>query len=92
MSLQALFSPRSVAVIGISLRDSSFQVGGRAVVEHLRRHGYPGSLHPVTRNGQAITNFATVARIADLPLIPDCLVVAVRTCCFLKCELPSLLA
>jgi acyl-CoA synthetase (NDP forming) len=77
VSLKQLLDPSSIAIAGVSGKAATFQVGGRAVLDHLRRHGYPHRIDIVTREPVTIDGLASVTRLADLPEVPDCLVVSV---------------
>ncbi len=74
--LRKLFSPASVAFVGISSRPGVFQVGGRAAMDHLVRHGYRGAVYPISRTAAEIDGFTTYPSITDLPAAPDCVVIA----------------
>ena len=43
-TLHSLFAPAAVAIAGISSRAGTFRIGGRAVLDHLRRHGFDGDI------------------------------------------------
>jgi len=66
--LDTLFSARSIAVIGGSPRKTSV---GRAVLENLRRVGFPGTVHLVNNRYDAIEGVRAVKSYADLPTVPD---------------------
>lgn len=77
MSLHKLLYPQSIAVIGVSTKKATFQVGGRAVFDHLRLHGYPHRIDIVTREPTVIDGVASVADLAALDHVPDCVLVSV---------------
>ena len=77
MSLAKLIDPRSIAIVGVSTKNATFQVGGRAVFDHLRRHGYAHRIDLITRQRTEIEGVATVTDLAELPSVPDCLLVSV---------------
>ncbi len=77
MSLNKLLSPRSVAIVGVSTKKAGFQVGGRAVFDHLRLHGYPHRIGIVTREPVLIDDVKSVTDLAALDHVPDCIVVSV---------------
>ncbi|TXN58086.1 CoA-binding protein [Methylobacterium sp. WL6] len=70
---EALLTPRSVAVVGAGARAGSL---GRAVFDKIRAGGFPGPVHPVHPQDAEADGVACVARIADLPAVPDLAVVA----------------
>lgn len=77
MSLHKLLNPRSIAVVGVSTKKATFQVGGRAILDHLRLHGYPHRIDIVTREPVVIDGIASVTDLAALEHVPDCVVVSV---------------
>src|SRR5215472_2587066 len=72
--LDALFAPRSVAVVGASPRPMST---GRAVLANLRQAGFPGSIHLVNPRYDAIEGLRAVKAYEALPEPPDVVVIAV---------------
>jgi acyl-CoA synthetase (NDP forming) len=72
--LDALISPRSVAVIGAS--SDPTRIGGRPIAYMLAR-GYQGRILPVNPNRAEIQGVPAFASVADLPEIPDVAIVAV---------------
>src|SRR5712691_5895042 len=71
--LEKLFSPRSVAVVGASPRDTS---PGRAVLRNLRAAGFEGSVSLVNPRYGEIEGIKAVKTIQELPQAPDLLVIA----------------
>lgn len=72
--LDALFRPRSVAVVGASPRERSL---GRVVARNLRAGGFAGRIDIVSPKYADIDGIATAASLADLPEPPDLIVVTV---------------
>jgi acetyltransferase len=72
--LDTLFAPRSVAVVGASPRKTS---SGRAVLENLRRSGFPGTIHLVNTHYDEIEGIRAVKAYDDLPVVPDLVTIAV---------------
>lgn len=70
--LQQVFRPTTVAVVGGSPRDRS---AGRAVVRNLRAAGFPGQIGWVSPRYSEIDGVRTVARLTDLPWVPDLVVI-----------------
>jgi acetyltransferase len=71
--LEKLFSPRSVAVVGASPRDTS---PGRAVLSNLRAAAFEGSIDLVNPRYAEIEGIKAVKTIQDLPTPPDLVVIA----------------
>jgi acetyltransferase len=71
--LDQLFSPRSVAVVGASPRETS---PGRAVLRNLRSVGFKGSISLVNPYYGEIEGIKAVKTIQELPEAPDLLVIA----------------
>ncbi len=72
-SLQSLFAPASVAVVGGSPRERSI---GRAVLRNLQAGGFTGPIGLVNPRHREIEGVASVARVADLPFVPELVVIA----------------
>jgi acetate---CoA ligase (ADP-forming) len=72
--LQPLLQPRSIAVVGASADARSF---GGFVLGNLRRFGYPGQLHLVSRSSDEIDGLACVRTVAGLPEDLDLAVLAI---------------
>src|SRR5687768_18391342 len=72
-SLPSLFAPASVAVIGGSPRERSI---GRAVLRNLQVGGFTGPIGLVNPRHAQIEGVAAVARVEDLPFVPELVVIA----------------
>ncbi|HEY5804168.1 MAG TPA: bifunctional acetate--CoA ligase family protein/GNAT family N-acetyltransferase [Lysobacter sp.] len=72
-SLQSVFSPASVAVVGGSTREQS---AGRAVLRNLVDGGFAGRIGLVNPNFDAIEGVPAVSRIQDLAWTPELVVIA----------------
>lgn len=72
-ALDALLTPRSVAVVGASPRQS---VGGR-MYRNMIRCGFAGSLYPVNPGYTDIDGVVCYPDMGALPAVPDCVVLAV---------------
>ena len=70
--LKSVFAPQSIAIIGGSPRERS---AGRAVVRNLRAGGFPGQIAWVNARYGQIDGMATVRELADLPYVPDLVIV-----------------
>jgi len=73
-SLRALFSPRSVAVVGAGRRPGAV---GRETLRALRENGFTGSLYAVNRTGSPVDGVAGYRSVEEVPGPVDLLVVAV---------------
>ena len=71
-SLDALFNPRSVAIVGASADPS--KTGGRPV-NYLLKHGFAGTIYPINPKADEISGLKCYASIADLPEAPDAAIV-----------------
>ena len=74
IALQALLRPRSVAIVGVSPEAGS--LGGN-VLTNLRRIGFNGDIHLVSRSNREIGGRACVGSIDELPDGVDVAVLAV---------------
>ena len=72
-ALDAVFRPRSLALVGASPRERS--VGG-AILRNLREAGFTGLLGVVNPRYPRIEGVAAVARLADLGFVPELVVVS----------------
>ncbi len=73
-SLEPLFAPRSVAVVGASDRAGSV---GRSILLNIRDAGFAGTLHAVNPHAADIEGIPSVPSPAALPGAPDLAVVTV---------------
>jgi len=73
-SLDALFNPRSVAIIG-----ASAVVGkqGAAALRYLREGGFPGAIYPVNPAGGEIDGLTCYARVSDIHGPVDCVLTVI---------------
>src|ERR1700739_999059 len=67
MRLEALFKPRSIAVVGASEKPTI----GRRLIASLDRFGFSGSIFPVNPNYPTVLGRQCYASIAELPEGPD---------------------
>ncbi|WP_326540568.1 acetate--CoA ligase family protein [Pseudorhodoferax sp.] len=73
-SLDPLFHPRSIAVIGAS--DDPLRIGGRPIAYALQL-GYTGKIYPVNPKRETVQGLPAYARIGDVPDHVDCAIIAV---------------
>lgn len=71
-NLDAIFRPKSVALIGASNRPNS--VGG-VIANNLRAGGFEGPILPVNPKHQAVAGILAYPDVASLPLTPDLAVI-----------------
>ncbi|UCC25213.1 MAG: acetate--CoA ligase family protein [Gemmatimonadales bacterium] len=71
-SLEPLFAPRSVAVVGASREPSK---RGFQIVRALSESRYRGAVYPVNPRGGELLGFPVYAAVADLPEVPDLAVI-----------------
>ncbi len=71
--LTPLFMPRSVAVVGASVREGAL---GRFVFENMTRAGFGGLLYPVNPKYKSVFGMKAYASVAGLPETPDLVVIA----------------
>jgi acetyltransferase len=71
--LSKIFRPKSVAVIGASIKEGSV---GRTVLENLKRADFPGEIFPVNPRYDSLFDLPTFATIGDLPTVPDLTIIA----------------
>jgi len=64
MTLEALFSPRAVAVIGASNRELTI---GYRIIQNLLDFGYRGSIYPINPKGGEIRGLPAYTSILDAP-------------------------
>ena len=67
-NLDKMLAPRSLALIGVSPRPGSL---GAVILERLTRAGFGGEIGLVNPRHERIGDRPCVARIADLPFVPD---------------------
>ena len=73
-SLERLFRPRSVALIGASTDPK--KIGGRPL-HFLRKHGFEGEIWPVNPHAVEIEGYRSYPDVDSLPGVPDIAVVLV---------------
>ena len=72
--MDALFSPRSIAIFGAS--DDVTKIGGRPL-QFLLKYGYAGGIYPINRKGGLVQSLPAYAGVDDVPEVPELAVVAV---------------
>jgi acetyltransferase len=72
-NLDALFQPRSIALIGASNHAGSV---GQVLAKNLLESGFEGAVMPVNPHEEAVRSALAYARVGELPETPDLAVVA----------------
>ncbi len=72
-TLEALFRPRSIAIVGASARGGP----GAKMLSTLRAGGFDAPVWCVSQTAKEIEGYPCFPSLADLPATPDCLLVAV---------------
>ncbi|MFE6528188.1 GNAT family N-acetyltransferase [Streptomyces rochei] len=72
-SMEPLFRPRTVAVVGAGRRPGSV---GRAVLRHLRTGNFTGRLFAVNPHAHALLGVPSYPAVTALPVPPDLVVIA----------------
>ncbi|SEF39264.1 bifunctional acetate--CoA ligase family protein/GNAT family N-acetyltransferase [Vibrio hangzhouensis] len=68
MSLDLLFKPTSIAVIGASIKPDR---AGSVVIRNLLLGGYQGTILPVHPKYKSVNGILCYRAVAELPLVPD---------------------
>ena len=71
-SLRPFFAPRSVAVMGASRRRGS--IGGE-LFRNILAADFAGATYPVNRTGEPVSGVRAATSLADLPDVPDLVVI-----------------
>jgi acyl-CoA synthetase (NDP forming) len=71
--MDAIFNPRSVAVIGAS--SDPRRIGGRPV-DFLKRHGFAGPILPINPKSAEVQGLPAYPSLSEAPLVPDLAVIA----------------
>ncbi|PSR14158.1 acetyl CoA synthetase subunit alpha, partial [filamentous cyanobacterium CCP3] len=72
--LEAIFAPRSVAVVGATERPGSV---GRTVLWNLISHPFGGTVYPINPKRRNVLGIQAFDRIASLPEAPDLAIIAI---------------
>ena len=71
-ALNALWAPKSVAVVGASADPK--KTGGRPI-NYLLKHGFSGQIWPINPRVDTIEGLRCYGSVADLPAAPDVAIV-----------------
>jgi acetyl coenzyme A synthetase (ADP forming)-like protein len=72
--IEAIFRPRSIAVIGASRERGSI---GAEIFHNLLEHGFAGAVYPVNPKAQVVQSVRAYPTVTDLPEAPELAVVVV---------------
>jgi acetyltransferase len=74
LKLHKFFHPKSIAVLGASVNETSF---GNRYLNALLQFGYKGSLYPVNQSGDSVLGLKAYSRVLDIPDQVDLAVISV---------------
>ena len=74
INLDPLLSPRSIAIVGGSIKENSY---GLALLKMLIEGGFKGKIYPINPKYKSYKNIPFYASISDIPSMPDNTVIAV---------------
>ncbi|WP_418642960.1 bifunctional acetate--CoA ligase family protein/GNAT family N-acetyltransferase [Vibrio chaetopteri] len=75
MSLDTLFKPSSIAVIGASRKPNR---AGSVVIKNLLMGGYQGTILPVHPKYKSVNGILCYRSVSELPLVPDIAILCTR--------------
>ena len=73
LNMEALFRPRSIAIVGASARGGP----GAKILSTLRAGGFASPVWCVSQTSQEIEGYPCFRSLAELPSTPDCLLISV---------------
>lgn len=71
--LTKIFRPRSVTVVGASIKEGSV---GRTVLENLKRGNFPGDIYPINPRYDSLLDLRAFPAVSSLPGVPDLAIIA----------------
>jgi len=66
-NLDAIFNPRSIAIVGVSTKAVSGELGGNAYLEAMIACGFKGELYPVNPKGGEVRGLKVYPSVRDIP-------------------------
>jgi len=66
-NLEAIFNPGSVAIAGVSTKETAEQFGGGAYLQAMMRCGFKGPLYPVNPKGGEVMGLKVYPSVRDIP-------------------------
>jgi len=82
--LTRFFSPKSIAIVGVSKRTSG--LGGMSYLSYLLDRGFPGRLYPINPKAKEVRGLRVYPSLTSLPEVPELVIVSVRAA-----QVPSVL-
>lgn len=76
-NLDAVFNPRSIAIVGVSTKAPLDQLGGNSYLDAMIRCGYKGELYPVNPRGGEMRGLPVYPGVEDIPGPVDYVVSAI---------------
>jgi len=73
-AIDAVFRPRSIAVLGASSEPGKF---GHSLVKNLQGSGFPGDIYPISRSAPDICGYKAFPSLLDLPKAVDLVLVSI---------------
>ena len=73
--LTRFFSPKSIAIVGVSKR--VFGLGGMAYLSYLLDSGFPGRLYPINPKAKEVRGLRVYPSLTSLPEVPELVIVSV---------------
>ncbi|HHE42049.1 MAG TPA: hypothetical protein ENL12_05350, partial [Dehalococcoidia bacterium] len=66
-SLDAIFNPRSIAIVGVSTSGRTALLGGASYLDAMIRCGFKGRLYPVNPKGGEVRGLTVYPSVRDIP-------------------------
>ncbi len=66
-NLDAVFNPRSIAIVGVSTKAGPSQLGGNGYLDAMMRCGFKGQLYPVNPRGGEMRGLTVYPSVRDIP-------------------------
>jgi len=65
-SLQYLFSPRSIAILGLEAKEEPFVSAGRILLQNIVTSGFEGVVYPIHSSKEAMSGISTLPTVKDI--------------------------
>lgn len=65
-SLQYLFNPRSIAILGLEAREEPFTSAGKILLQNIVTAGFDGVVYPIHSSKEAISGIPTLSNVKDI--------------------------
>ncbi|MBN1856016.1 MAG: CoA-binding protein [Dehalococcoidia bacterium] len=76
-NLDALFKPKSIAIVGVSTKGGRGQLGGNSYLNSMIEMGFKGKLYPVNPKGGEIQGLPVYSRLTEIPGTVDFVISAI---------------